>query len=91
MAKHLRPNFPKRKVTPMAQRKANGEAILALREALGIKQYELAERCGITAASLSAIERGHYDASPGLIRELARHLGVGVGAITSFPASELAS
>jgi len=69
----------------MIRRQTNGEAIRALRIALGIKQYELAQRCGITGATLSAIERGHDNASPALTRRLATHLGVGVGAITSFP------
>jgi len=69
----------------MAQRQSNGEAIRALREALGIKQYELAERCGITAGALSSIEHGRANAGPTVIRDLARWLGVPPGAITSFP------
>jgi len=69
----------------MPQRQSNGEAIRALREALGIKQEELAKRCGITQGGLSNIESGTRNASPETVVQLAKWLGVGVGAITSFP------
>jgi transcriptional regulator with XRE-family HTH domain len=69
----------------MAQRQSNGEAIRALRESLGIKQEDLAGRCGISQGSLSNIESGTRNASPEVIVRLAKWLGVGVGAITSFP------
>lgn len=69
----------------MAQRQSNGEAIRALREALGINQDELAQRCGISPSGLSNIENGNRNASPRVVLELAKWLGVPPGAITSFP------
>lgn len=67
----------------MARRAINGDAVKAIREALGITQPELARRCGITQPSLSNIERGERNASPHLTRALADQLGVAVAAITS--------
>jgi transcriptional regulator with XRE-family HTH domain len=67
----------------MATRVSNGEAIRAIREALGITQPGLAQRVGLTQGALSNIERGSRNASPHVLRAIANELGVGVGAITT--------
>ncbi|MGH3099284.1 MAG: helix-turn-helix domain-containing protein [Streptosporangiales bacterium] len=67
----------------MATRQVNGAAVRALREALGIKQSDLATRAAISAPYLSNIEAGRKPAGPPLRRRLANALGVSLDAITS--------
>jgi transcriptional regulator with XRE-family HTH domain len=72
----------------MTTRRANGPAIRALREALGMRQDELAARLKITAPHLSRIERGLGEPSPALLRRIADHLGVPLPAVSSVPGDE---
>jgi transcriptional regulator with XRE-family HTH domain len=60
----------------------NGEAIRALRRARGKGVVELAGLVKIHPQSLRNIENGRRQASHGVIRRLARELGVSVKAIT---------
>lgn len=60
----------------------DGARVRAAREGRGLNQTELARLCGISQAALSNIERGQRNASPPLMRSLARHLGRGIDAIT---------
>lgn len=60
----------------------NGEAIRALRKAHGKGVVELAGLVKIHPQSLRNIENGRRQASHGVIRRLARELGVPVKAIT---------
>lgn len=64
-------------------RRANGDAIRAIREALGIRQDALAARVGITKSQLSKVEHSANGASPQVMRKLADELGVALDAITS--------
>jgi len=66
-------------------RRANGEAIRAIREALGIRQDAMAARVGITKSQLSKVEHGANGASPEVMRKLADELSVTLDAIT-YPA-----
>ena len=68
-----------------AQRLTNGAAVAALREALGIKQVELAARCDISPPFLSNIEAGRKQPGPKTARALADALGCPLSAIT-YPA-----
>lgn len=65
-------------------RVTDGTAIIAIRERLGIKQKDLAQRIGVSASYLSRIETGVE--TPGLtsipVRRLAVELGVGLDDIT---------
>lgn len=60
----------------------NGAAIRALRQAYGLKVYELADRAGITDGYLSNIEHGRKNASPGTLRRIASAIGVPLAAVT---------
>ena len=64
-------------------RKANGAAIRSIRMALGIPQNHLAVRVGITAPSMSQIEKGKQP-GPDTIKRIADELGVPLDAI-SYP------
>lgn len=66
----------------MMRRKANGAAIAALREALGMQQGALAANAGIKGPFLSQIENGLRQPSPQVIHKLAIELGVSLEAIT---------
>ena len=68
---------------PNMAREANGAAIRAIREALGMSQAFLAARANTAAGHLSCVERGLHHASPQLIRRIATELGVPVAAISS--------
>ena len=70
-------------------RKANGAAIRALREALGLSQKTVAERAGISAAALSLVENGGGMRLENL-RRLADGLGVPFDAV-SIPDAETAA
>lgn len=54
--------------------KTIGERIVFLREEREISQKELAEKIGITAASLSRYENNIYDPKGSIIYGLAKHL-----------------
>src|SRR5207302_8215707 len=59
------------------ERSAFGANLRRLRAAAGLTQEELAERAGLTAAGVSALERGHRRRPhPHTVRALARALGV---------------
>jgi transcriptional regulator with XRE-family HTH domain len=58
-------------------RVANGPAILARRERLGILQQDLAARVGVSASYLSRIETGTEE--PGLTSQTVRKLAVELG------------
>jgi transcriptional regulator with XRE-family HTH domain len=68
-------------------RRANGDAIRAIREALGIRQDALAARVGITKSQLSKVEHGANGASPEVMRKVADELGVTLDAVT-YPVAE---
>lgn len=55
-----------------------GPALLALRERRGLKQYVLAERAGVTGASLSAYERGRRIPNLHTLSKILDALGVGL-------------
>lgn len=54
----------------------DGEAIRRFREALFLSQRDLAERAGVTQATISRLEHGLQDAQGGTIRKLAGALGI---------------
>lgn len=64
-------------------RKANGAAIKALREALGITQQTLAERAGITREAISQVELGKISLHPPSLRAVAVGLGVPMDAVST--------
>ena len=63
-------------------RDLNGTAVKALREAFGISQGDLAERCGIASSYLCNLERGRRQPSPMVARRIAGALGVPLDAVT---------
>jgi len=65
-------------------RRANGEAIAAIRQALGIRQDALAARVGVTKAQMNKVEHDVNGASPQVIAKIAAELGVSYNAITQF-------
>lgn len=67
----------------MTTRHANGAAIRALREALGIRHADLARDVGISAGYLSNIEKGRRQPAPAVLRTIADRLGISLDAITS--------
>ena len=69
--------------TPMKLR-INGSAVRVIREALGVRQMDLAARADITKSTLSHIERGSRQVSPATLRRLAIGLGIPSEAI-SYP------
>jgi transcriptional regulator with XRE-family HTH domain len=60
----------------------NGATVRALRDALGIRQDEMASRMGITAAYLANIEAGRKQPRPSVQRRIADVLGVALDAVT---------
>jgi transcriptional regulator with XRE-family HTH domain len=64
-------------------RKANGAAIKALREALGITQQTLAERAGITREAISQVENNKMSLHPANLRAVAKGLGVPMDAVSA--------
>lgn len=72
-------------------RRANGDAIAALRTTIGISQRDLAARAQIAAPFLSQIEHGHREPSPVVLRRLADALGVKLNAITHAVPEDVAS
>jgi len=67
---------------PMAQRRVNGAAVRALREAVGIKHGVFAVDCDISPGYLTNIEKGRKQPAPDVARALAARLGVPLDAIT---------
>ncbi|MBB5624105.1 transcriptional regulator with XRE-family HTH domain [Pedobacter cryoconitis] len=53
-----------------------GTKIKSLRERKGIKSIELAERSGVTAQTISRIERGHNDVSFGTLKKMLAAMGL---------------
>ena len=74
----------------MMTRALNGATVKELREALGIKQTDLAERVGISAGHLCNLEKGIYKGSAPVNRKIADELGVPLASIT-YPLAAVAS
>ena len=55
-----------------------GARIRTLRQARGLSQAELAKRARITREYLNKVEAGRYDVTVGVLRRLAKALGVSV-------------
>lgn len=66
----------------MSSRETNGQAVRALREALGIQHAKFAVNCLISPGYLTNIEKGRKQPSPEVSRRLADRLGVPLDAIT---------
>lgn len=49
-----------------------------LRKALGLRQEDLAQRCGVSRQTIVAVENDKYDPTLPLARRLARELGTTV-------------
>lgn len=64
------------------ERRTNGAAVRAIREALGMRQDGMAARAGIDKTHLSKIETGTKQPSPRIARAIAAELGVPLDAIT---------
>lgn len=60
-----------------------GQAITVIRERRGMRREELAEKSALTPAELEAVERGELDESWGIIRRIARALGMSLQALMS--------
>ena len=60
----------------MKHHRLNGPALAACREAAGLSQAQLAERCGISGPYLSMIENGRKQPSAPVAQRLAEQLGV---------------
>ncbi len=72
----------------VAKRLTNGEAIRALRLALGIRHGDFARDVKISTGYLANIEADRRQtAAPDVVRRIADRLGVGVDAIT-YPVFE---
>ena len=63
-------------------RAVNGTAVKIIRELLGVTQHDLAARCDVSQGHLSNVERGIFQASPQLGRQIADKLGIPMEAIT---------
>ena len=74
----------------MPARAVNGTAVKIIRELLGITQHDLAARCDVSQGHLSNVERGIFQASPQLGRQIADKLGVPMEAIT-YPLTKSAA
>ena len=55
-----------------------GRNIKLIRTAVGLKQIDLAKRCGCTNTFLSAVETGRYKANPALLARIAKGLNTSV-------------
>lgn len=65
------------------RRVANGEAIKALREALGWRARRFADAAGLSQPYLCHIERGNRKGSPEALLRIAETLGVPLAAVSS--------
>lgn len=63
------------------QRQINGAAIRAIREPLGIPQFELAKRAGISRSHMNKIEKGVEQPKFETAVQIAKALGVPIDAI----------
>lgn len=69
----------------VAKRHANGAAIRALREALGIRHTDFARDVEVSTGYLANIEAGRRPTpAPDVLKRIAERLGVGVDAV-SYP------
>ncbi len=66
------------------KRKVNGSSVRVIREALGVRNSDLAARVGFTRSTLTHIEQGARQVSPATIRKIADALGVPLESI-SYP------
>lgn len=67
-------------------RRVNGQAVRAIRDALGISQADLARRVEVSKAHISQLEAGKNGASPGVTRRIAEALNTSYEAITEAAA-----
>lgn len=67
------------------QRLVFGRRLAALRQAAGLTQAQVAERCSISQSSLSTLEGGHGDLSRIKRAELAKVYGLTVEALVENP------
>lgn len=70
------------KIGRMRKRQANGSAIRAIRELLGLSVSALAPRCDVSQGYLSRVELGDKNPSPAVLRNIATALGVSLDAIS---------
>ncbi len=71
--------------TAVTTRRANGDAIRALREALGHAHGKFAISCEISPGYLSNIEANKKNPAPEVLTRIASRLGVTLAAISSVP------
>lgn len=73
----------------MRKRQANGPAIRAIRELLGVSISAFAPRCGVSQGYMSRVELGDKQPSPQVLRAIADQLGVPLDAVSYvIPACE---
>ncbi|HEY5943025.1 MAG TPA: helix-turn-helix transcriptional regulator [Solirubrobacterales bacterium] len=58
-----------------------GQAITEIRERHGMSREELAAKCDVSPVELGAVERGELDESWGIIRRIAKALGMPLDAL----------
>lgn len=68
----------------MQTRRLNGATVTALREALGIRKGEFANRCDIDPGYLTKLENGSRQPSAAALNRMVLGLGVSIEAI-SYP------
>jgi transcriptional regulator with XRE-family HTH domain len=61
--------------------KGMGHAITMIREGRGISREELAEKADLTPAELEIVEHGELDESWGILRRIAKALGMSLQAL----------
>lgn len=66
----------------MRKRQANGPAIRAIRELLGVSISAFAPRSGVSQGYMSRVELGDKQPSPTVLRAIADQLGVPLDAIS---------
>lgn len=71
----------------MTQRRLNGGAVRAIREALGIRGSDFATRAEVSHGYLVNLEKGVKQPAPAVARRIADELGVPLDAIT-YPVPE---
>ncbi len=70
------------------QAKEIGKKIKGLRERKGIKSNELADRSGLTAQTISRIERGHTDVSFGTLKKMLAAMGLTLKELADYQLEE---
>lgn len=73
------------------QAKEIGKKIKGLRERKGIKSNELAERSGLTAQTISRIERGHTDVSFATLKKMLAAMGLTLKELADYQLEEQVS